>query len=79
MPGLTVVDGTPRDCPSAGCGAQDDTAVIRANEIGTSKASAMGRTKANGPVTAERMMSMYMGGTGMQPLSSAVNYSTNTT
>jgi hypothetical protein len=65
MPGLTVVDGTPRDCPSAGCGAQDDTAVIRANEIGTSKASAMGRTKANGPVTAERMMAIYMGGTGM--------------
>ncbi|EHL02677.1 hypothetical protein GLAREA_02100 [Glarea lozoyensis ATCC 20868] len=63
MPGLTVVDGTPRDCPSAGCGAQDDTAVIRANEIGTSKASAMGRTKANGPVTAERMMAIYMGGT----------------
>jgi hypothetical protein len=61
MPGLTVVDGTPRDCPSAGCGAQADTAVIRANEIGTSKASAMGRTKANGPVTAERMMAIYMG------------------
>ncbi|KAG9237483.1 hypothetical protein BJ875DRAFT_148590 [Amylocarpus encephaloides] len=63
MPGLTVVDGTPRDCPSAGCGAQDDTAIIRANEIGTSKASAMGRTKANGPVTADRIMEVFMGGT----------------
>lgn len=60
MPGLTVVDGTPRDCPSAGCGAQDDTAIIRANEAGTAKASAMGRTKANGPVTADRMMAIFM-------------------
>jgi hypothetical protein len=62
MPGLTVVDGTPRDCPSAGCGAQDDTAVIRANELGTAKASAMGRTKAGGPVTATKMMAVFMDG-----------------
>ncbi|KAH8749670.1 hypothetical protein BGZ57DRAFT_968342 [Hyaloscypha finlandica] len=62
MPGLTVVDGTPRDCPSAGCGAQDDTAIIRANELGTAKASAMGRTKAGGPVTATKMMAVFMDG-----------------
>ena len=65
MPGLTVVDGTPRDCPSSGCGAQDDTAVIRASELGTSKASALGRTKADGPVTATKMMAMFMGGASM--------------
>jgi Egh16-like virulence factor len=62
MPGLTVVDGTPRDCPSAGCGAQDDTAVIRANELGTSKASALGRSKADGLITATKMMAVFMDG-----------------
>jgi len=62
MPGLTVVDGTPRDCPSAGCGAQDDTAVIRANELGTAKASALGRSKADGPITATKMMAVFMNG-----------------
>lgn len=37
MPGLTVADGTPRDCPSARCGAQSDTAIIRQKELGTAK------------------------------------------
>ncbi|GAM82368.1 hypothetical protein ANO11243_003470 [Dothideomycetidae sp. 11243] len=29
MPGLTVVDGTPRDCTTPDCGAQSDTAIYR--------------------------------------------------
>ena len=44
MPGLTIVDGTPRDCSTARCGAQSDTAVIRNAELGTARASALGRT-----------------------------------
>ncbi|CAG8956750.1 hypothetical protein HYFRA_00011139 [Hymenoscyphus fraxineus] len=62
MAGLTVVDDTPRDCPSAGCGAQDDTATIRTNEMGTSKATALGRSKASGPITPNRMVANFMGG-----------------
>ncbi|KAF7918195.1 uncharacterized protein EAE98_009807 [Botrytis deweyae] len=61
MPALSVADGTPRDCPSPGCGAEADTSIIRANEMGTSKASALGRT-ATGPVSAAKMISMFMGG-----------------
>ena len=64
MPGLTVTDGTPRDCPSAGCGAQSDTSILRANEMGTAKASALGRTKNDGPVDAAKMMAVFMDGAG---------------
>ncbi|CZT00872.1 related to gEgh 16 protein [Rhynchosporium agropyri] len=62
MPGLTVNDGVPRDCPSAGCGAQSDTSIMRANEMGTAKASPLGRTKTDGPVMATRMMAIFMDG-----------------
>ena len=62
MPGLTIVDGTPRDCSQASCGSQADTAVIRSGELGTAKASALGRTKANGPVDPTRMMAIFMDG-----------------
>ncbi|KAH6721637.1 hypothetical protein BKA61DRAFT_468403 [Leptodontidium sp. MPI-SDFR-AT-0119] len=62
MPGLTVNDGVPRDCPSAGCGAQSDTSILRANEMGTAKASALGRTKTDGPVDPARMMAIFMDG-----------------
>lgn len=64
MPGLTVNDGVPRDCPSAGCGAQSDTSILRANEMGTAKASALGRTKTDGPVDPARMMAIFMDGAG---------------
>ncbi|PZC99170.1 DUF3129 domain containing protein [Pyrenophora tritici-repentis] len=47
MPGLSVADGTPRDSPSPLSGAEADTSIIRAKEMG-GKASALGRT-ANGP------------------------------
>ncbi|KAJ5976630.1 hypothetical protein N7481_010337 [Penicillium waksmanii] len=60
MPGLTVVDGVRRDCPSAVCGGQKDTAVIRDQELGSVKASALGRTLSSGPVDPKRVISNFM-------------------
>ncbi|PBP25466.1 cell surface protein [Diplocarpon rosae] len=60
MPALSVADGTPRDCASPGCGSEVDTSIIREKELGTSKASALGRT-ANGPVDASKMIALFMG------------------
>ncbi|EAS33666.2 cell surface protein Mas1 [Coccidioides immitis RS] len=59
MPGLTVVDGTPRGCASAACGAQKDTAIIRPGEMG-SRASALGRTS-YGAVDPRNVMNAFMG------------------
>ena len=64
MPGLTIADGTPRDCSSNGCGSQADTAIIRDRELGTDRASALGRTQGNGPVDASVMIANFMGGAG---------------
>ncbi|KAI0542216.1 cell surface protein [Xylaria digitata] len=64
MPGLSVADGTPRDCSSNGCGSQADTSIIRNKELGTSKASALGRTQGNGPVDASVMIANFMDGAG---------------
>ncbi|KAI0476839.1 cell surface protein [Xylaria cf. heliscus] len=64
MPGLSVADGTPRDCSSNGCGSQADTSIIRDRELGTSKASALGRTQGNGPVDASVMIASFMDGAG---------------
>ncbi|KAA8565281.1 hypothetical protein MFRU_045g00090 [Monilinia fructicola] len=61
MPALSVADGTPRDCPSPGCGSEADTSIIRPNELGSNKATALGRTS-KGPVDASKMISMFMGG-----------------
>ncbi|APA16153.1 hypothetical protein sscle_16g109230 [Sclerotinia sclerotiorum 1980 UF-70] len=61
MPALSVADGTPRDCATPGCGSEADTSIIRANELGTNRASALGRTS-TGPVDASKMISMFMGG-----------------
>ncbi|KAI1099935.1 hypothetical protein F4804DRAFT_65038 [Jackrogersella minutella] len=62
MPGLSVADGTPRDCSSNGCGSQADTSIIRDNEITSGKASALGRTQGNGVVDAAVMVQNFMGG-----------------
>ncbi|KAB8239094.1 hypothetical protein ETB97_004954 [Aspergillus alliaceus] len=62
MPGLTIQDGMPRDCPSAACGAQKDTAIIRDAEFGSVKASALGRTLGGGPVNAATVINKFMGG-----------------
>jgi len=59
MPGLSVADGTPRDSPSPLSGAEADTSIIRAKEMG-GKASALGRT-ANGPVNAASAIATFMG------------------
>ncbi|KAL1607433.1 hypothetical protein SLS59_002400 [Nothophoma quercina] len=68
MPGLTVADGTPRDCSSNGCGSQADTAIIRDREIASGKATPLGRTQGNGPVNAAVMVAAFMGtGTGAAP------------
>ncbi|KAI1916121.1 hypothetical protein LOZ61_000834 [Ophidiomyces ophidiicola] len=60
MPGLTVVDGTPRGCASAACGAQKDTSIIRDAEMGSSRASTLGRTS-YGAVDPAAVMQAYMG------------------
>ncbi|KAF1849394.1 uncharacterized protein K460DRAFT_376041 [Cucurbitaria berberidis CBS 394.84] len=59
MPGLSVADGTPRDCASPLCGSEADTSIIRTREMG-GKASALGRTKA-GPVDAAAAIASFMG------------------
>ncbi|KAK6953146.1 hypothetical protein Daesc_005446 [Daldinia eschscholtzii] len=61
MPGLSVADGTPRDCSSNRCGSQADTAIIRDREIASGKASALGRTQGNGPIDAAVMIQSFMG------------------
>ncbi|KAF2683917.1 hypothetical protein K458DRAFT_431555 [Lentithecium fluviatile CBS 122367] len=61
MPGLTIADGTPRDCSSNGCGSQADTAIIRDREITSGKCGPLGRTQGNGPVDAAVMVAAFMG------------------
>ncbi|KAE8377577.1 hypothetical protein BDV26DRAFT_304869 [Aspergillus bertholletiae] len=61
MPGLTIQDGIPRDCPSAACGAQKDTAIIRDAEFGSVKASPLGRTLGGGPVSPAIVINNFMG------------------
>jgi hypothetical protein len=58
----TVADGTPRDCASPLCGSEADTSIIRARELGTKKASALGRTS-TGPVDAAAAIANFMTGT----------------
>jgi len=60
MPGLSVIDGTPRDCASPGCGSEADTSIIRAKEMG-GKASALGRTQGGGAVDAGKAIATFMG------------------
>lgn len=64
LPGLSVTDGTPRDCASPKCGSEADTSIIRDKELGTSKATALGRTNGGGPVDAAKMVSLFMDGAG---------------
>ncbi|EKG20542.1 hypothetical protein MPH_02069 [Macrophomina phaseolina MS6] len=64
MPGLSVIDGTPRDSPSPASGAEADTSIIRDRELGGGKASALGRTQGGGPVDAASAIAKFMGGAG---------------
>lgn len=67
MPGLTIQDGTPRDCSSNGCGSQADTAIIRDREIASGKAGPLGRTQGNGKVDASVMVGAFMGAGAAPP------------
>ncbi|OAL01867.1 hypothetical protein IQ06DRAFT_246849 [Phaeosphaeriaceae sp. SRC1lsM3a] len=67
MPGLTIQDGTPRDCSSNGCGSQADTAIIRDRDISSGKATPLGRTQGNGPVDASVMIAAFMGAGAAPP------------
>ncbi|KAI6250191.1 hypothetical protein HI914_01112 [Erysiphe necator] len=64
MPGLSVADGTPRDCASPLCGSEADTSIIRSRELGSNKATGLGRTQGGGPVDASKMVTMFMSGGG---------------
>jgi hypothetical protein len=59
MPGLSVVDGTPRDCPDAGCGSQADTAIIDDDEI-AGGGSPLGHND-SGDISAEPVITAFMG------------------
>ncbi|KAK6077911.1 cell surface protein [Seiridium cupressi] len=61
MPGLSVADGTPRDCSSNGCGSQADTSIIRDKDIQSGATGPLGKTQGNGPVDAATMISNFMG------------------
>ncbi|KAK5661236.1 hypothetical protein OQA88_11129 [Cercophora sp. LCS_1] len=63
MPGLSVADGTPRDCSTNRCGSQADTAIIRNREIRSGEVGPLGRTQGNGPIDAATMISNFMAGT----------------
>ncbi|KLU89961.1 MAS3 protein [Magnaporthiopsis poae ATCC 64411] len=64
LPGLSLIDGTPRDCPSPRCGSEADTSIIRDRELGTNRASALGRTQGGGPVNAAAMVQLFMDDAG---------------
>ncbi|KAI1085511.1 hypothetical protein F5B20DRAFT_518641 [Whalleya microplaca] len=61
MPGLSIADGTPRDCSTNRCGSQADTAIIRDREIEKGDASPLGRTQGNGAINASTMIENFMG------------------
>jgi len=61
MRGLSTIVETPRDCASPNCGAEADTSIIRKKELGTGKASALGRTEGGGPVDAATVVSSFLG------------------
>lgn len=60
MPALSVIDNTPRDCPSPFCGAEADTSILNPAEAATMP---LGRNS-KGAVVAATMMNAFMGGAG---------------
>lgn len=58
MPALSVIDNTPRDCPSPFCGAEADTSILNPAEAATMP---LGRNS-KGAVVAATMIQSYMGG-----------------
>lgn len=62
MPGLSIADGTPRDCSTNGCGSQADTSIIRDRDI-QAGGSPLGKTQGGGDVVAATMIDVFMGQT----------------
>jgi hypothetical protein len=56
-----VMDGVPRDCATPACGAEKDTSIIRQQELGANKASALGRTNGFAPVDAASAIATFLG------------------
>ncbi|KAK9437198.1 hypothetical protein VB005_08181 [Metarhizium brunneum] len=68
MPGLTVADGTPRDCTNNPCGSQADTAIIRDVQIKLGKCGPLGQTQGHGSVNASAVVANFMGTGGPAPV-----------
>ncbi|KAM3432612.1 hypothetical protein MY4824_006460 [Beauveria thailandica] len=64
MPGLSIVDGTPRDCSSNGCGSQADTSIIRNRDM---QNNPLGKTQGTGPVNAAVNVARFMGSSQAAP------------
>ena len=75
MPGLSVIDGTPRDSGNPLSGSEADTSIIRTKEMG-GKASALGRTQGGGAVDAAAAISTFMGAGAGAGAASAAGAST---
>lgn len=58
MPALSVIDGTPRDCPSPACGSEADTSIL---QPGQAAAMPLGKNS-KGAVDAKVMVATFMGG-----------------
>ncbi|OAA80168.1 cell surface protein (Mas1) [Akanthomyces lecanii RCEF 1005] len=64
MPGLSITDGTPRDCSSNGCGSQADTSIIRNRDM---QKSPLGKTQGTGPVDPAVNIARFMGASNTSP------------
>ncbi|KAM3503858.1 hypothetical protein MY11210_008557 [Beauveria gryllotalpidicola] len=64
MPGLSITDGTPRDCSSNGCGSQADTSIIRNRDM---QKNPLGKTQGTGPVNAAVNVARFMGSSQTSP------------
>ncbi|KAM3433175.1 hypothetical protein MY4824_006098 [Beauveria thailandica] len=61
MPGLGIVDGTPRNCFANTCGSQADTAIMRDAEMQSGKYGALGWNQGKGNIWPETVMGVFMG------------------
>ncbi|KAJ6782001.1 hypothetical protein PWT90_01288 [Aphanocladium album] len=64
MPGLSITDGTPRDCSSNGCGSQADTSIIRNRDM---QKNPLGKTQGTGPVDPAVNIARFMGTSQTSP------------
>ncbi|KAG5970660.1 hypothetical protein E4U55_001519 [Claviceps digitariae] len=76
MPGLTVTDGTPRDCVVNSCGAQADTGIIRDAEIAAGKVGPLGSTQGGGKVDIAAHVANFMGSGNALPANKGAQSST---